>query len=114
MNTGSLFQAMSSRRVSNGFGTDDEVMMVRHLTRRVELLMLVCQAQWELLRDRTGLTEEELTAKVAEVDLRDGSEDGRIGTAVADCRSCGRTGNARREFCLYCGERMPRQEAFGL
>ncbi len=100
--------------MANGFSTDDEVMLVRNLERRVELLMVVCQAQWELLRDRTGLTEEELAAKITEVDARDGTADGRIGAAIADCPACGRKGNTRREFCLYCGERLPRAEPFAL
>lgn len=114
MRLSTVQRALSARSISTGCSSDDEVILVRNLERRVELLMVVCQAQWELLRERTGLTEEELAEKITEVDARDGREDGRIGRMIADCPACGRSGSTRRELCLYCGERLPRAEAFAL
>ena len=39
------------------------------LQRRLDRLALGCQALWELLRESTGITEEELATKILEVDL---------------------------------------------
>ena len=45
---------------------------VRSLEASVDHLALACQAMWELLRGQVGVTEEQLLAKMKEVDLRDG------------------------------------------
>jgi len=39
---------------------------------QLERLTLVCESMWQLLREKTSLTEEELSAKVTELDLEDG------------------------------------------
>jgi hypothetical protein len=70
---------------------------------RVDKLLLACTALWELLRDRTDLTEDDLLAKVQEVDLRDGQADGKITKTVKKCPACGRTMSPRHRQCLYCG-----------
>ncbi|MBN1555999.1 MAG: zinc-ribbon domain-containing protein [Phycisphaerae bacterium] len=77
---------------------------VRFLEDRLDKLLLVCSALWELLRDRTDLTEDDLLAKVQEVDLRDGQADGKITRTVKKCPKCGRTMSPRHKQCLYCGE----------
>src|SRR5882724_2349184 len=52
---------------------------VRDLEHALSRTTLACQALlWELLRARVGLTEDELLAKMTEVDLRDGTQDGRM------------------------------------
>ncbi|HEX9795129.1 MAG TPA: hypothetical protein VGC54_14190 [Planctomycetota bacterium] len=45
---------------------------------RLDQLSLVCRAMWEMLSEKTGMTEEALSARVEEVDLRDGVRDGRL------------------------------------
>jgi len=72
------------------------------LAESIERLALVTQAMWELLRDRTELTEAQLTDKVQEVDLRDGVADGRRGKAATTCPSCKRPNGSARLRCLYC------------
>jgi hypothetical protein len=74
----------------------------RWLEDRVDRLTLVCAAMWELVRDRTELTEADLLAKVEEVDLRDGQADGKI-KRVKRCPKCDRVMNPRHAKCLYCG-----------
>jgi ribosomal protein S27AE len=76
-----------------------------NLEDRLDKLLLACTALWELLRDRTDLTEDDLLAKVQEVDLRDGQADGKITKTVKKCPRCGRTMSPRHGECLYCGER---------
>jgi hypothetical protein len=114
MNSSTIRRALSPRSLSHGFALDDELILIRHLERRLDLLTVLCQAQWELLQEKTGLTEEDLAAKIDEVDRRDGAADGRMGTAISGCTSCGRPGNARRAVCLYCGAELPRSESFAV
>ena len=85
---------------------------MRFLDERVDKLVLACMAMWELLKDRTELTEEDLMAKVQEVDLRDGQADGKVSKTVAKCPKCGRTMSPRHKKCLYCGASKLKVGAF--
>ena len=76
---------------------------VRQLEDSIDRLVLVNAALWSLLKDRTGLTDAALTARVRDIDLRDGVEDGKITTTVQNCQKCGRTMAPRHKRCLYCG-----------
>jgi len=75
----------------------------------IDGLALSCVAMWELLSERVGVTEQELMAKIEEIDLRDGKLDGKIATVKRECSSCGRSNNAKRRNCLYCGTVLPRE-----
>lgn len=74
------------------------------LEARMEALALACQSMWELLRDRSKLTEEDLLEKMQEVDLRDGQADGRMSKEAAVCSYCDRKSPAKRKSCIYCGK----------
>lgn len=71
---------------------------------RIEKLMLATQAMWELLREHAGLSDEQLLAKMAEIDGRDGKIDEKIGAESIDCPHCGRKTSTRSGACLYCGK----------
>ena len=85
---------------------------VRHLTERLDRLLLVSMSLWELLKERTDLTEDDLLAKVREVDLRDGRADGKISKTVKKCPKCDRTMSPRLQKCLYCGAEDLDKQAF--
>lgn len=85
---------------------------IRHLRSQVDRLTLACQSLWELLRDSEHFTEEELKSKIAEVDLRDGAPDGKLGSTVLECPACGRNTNSRRQTCLWCGGPIEREHIF--
>ncbi len=85
---------------------------VSHIERRVERLALSCQAMWELLAERAGVTEEELQSRMEEIDLRDGAADGRMQAQVLVCPTCKRRVNSRRTICMYCTHPLPRPHAF--
>jgi hypothetical protein len=88
---------------------------VRQLEDSVARLELVNAALWSLLKDKTGLTDAALTARVRDIDLRDGVEDGKITTTVQNCQKCGRTMAPRHKRCLYCGgERLARSPFQGI
>jgi hypothetical protein len=79
---------------------------------QVERLTLACQAMWELLSQHAGVTEDQLYAKVLEIDARDGSLDGRIAHQAVDCPHCGRKTNTSRLRCLYCGKGVKPAHSF--
>ena len=74
---------------------------------------LVCQALWELVSERLGLTDEDLAKRVEEIDLRDGQADGKIDTRQLTCPQCGRPANSSRRTCVYCGAALDVPYAFG-
>ena len=85
---------------------------VRQLRSQVDRLTLACQSLWELLRDAGQFSEDELKSKIAEVDLRDGAPDGKLGSTVLTCPACGRNTNSRRQTCLWCGGPIEREHIF--
>ena len=102
----------NSRAVSAEHKADaaDRGMQLMHA--RLDALALVCQAQWELLREQTDLTDELLREKMQEVDLRDGKPDGRLRATTIACGNCSRPVNSRRGMCIYCGDDMVTEQVF--
>lgn len=99
---GRIQDAQQEARVA-GSKADAVVSEFARMHRRLDRLALASQAMWELLRDRAGITEEELKAKILEVDLRDGTTDGRMSTQITDCPKCGAKTNSKRATCVMCG-----------
>ncbi|WP_145212363.1 hypothetical protein [Planctomycetes bacterium TBK1r] len=85
---------------------------IARLEDKIESLALTCQALWEVARDHSGLSDEQLLAKVSEIDLRDGVADGKMGSGTDSCGKCGRTLSKRRMSCMYCGEQRVKQHPF--
>ena len=87
----------------------------RHIARleaKIDGLALVSQAMWELLRERTQLTENDIRAKVSEIDARDGRLDGRMLGTSLKCEGCGRDVHTRQQACMYCGAAVRREHVF--
>ncbi len=76
--------------------------------KNTERLYLVVQAMWELLKDKAGLTDADLDAKVQEIDMRDGRLDGQDSTQTAPqtCSECGRTILSGQSQCSWCGAQV--------
>ena len=85
---------------------------VDDLKRKADALTIACQALWEIVREQMGLSDEAIIRKMQEIDLRDGTPDGKITATIAECPSCRRTNNAARRNCLYCGGLLPLQHVF--
>lgn len=85
---------------------------VARIHRRLDRLTLSCQAMWELIRERTSITDAELEAKIVEVDLRDGIQDGKMSQQICVCQACGRNTNSRRQNCLMCGAVLVKEHLF--
>lgn len=75
------------------------------LDERVARLALICKALLELLQERTGVSEQDLAKKIAEIDLRDGRADGRMAPKAKPCPACGSMMSPRFNRCLFCGHR---------
>ena len=70
---------------------------------RLDKLTLACMAMWELVKEKTGLTEEDLMERVRQIDLSDGRLDGKIQKQIARCPKCDHVMSARHQKCMYCG-----------
>jgi hypothetical protein len=74
------------------------------LERDIERLRMICEAMWRILKDKLGVDDEELVARIAEIDLMDGEADGRKAPkGPAMCPKCNRPNSRRHDFCIYCG-----------
>jgi hypothetical protein len=71
--------------------------------RRIDQLTLICCAMWDLLREKTGLTEQDLIERVALWDAKDGTADGKLSRGPTKCAKCNRTVLPRHQKCMYCG-----------
>jgi hypothetical protein len=89
--------------------TSDEL---DRLQGEVDRLTLACAALWSLLKEQ-GLTDEQLAARMQELDLRDGAADGKLSPSVVVCKGCSRKSRPDRKTCMYCGAELPRGAAFG-
>ncbi len=79
---------------------DDKIMAME---KKIELLSLLGQAMFEILRDRVQVSEQEIMEKIEEIDLRDGIKDGKMGNGLLKCNKCNRGYNTKLDKCLYCG-----------
>jgi hypothetical protein len=84
------------------------------LEQRHEQLKLVTLALWALLRDQSGLKESELRRYVEQVDLLDGTRDGKASrkAETASCSGCSRTVMGTSKVCVYCGAPLRLQSMF--
>ncbi|MEM6468883.1 MAG: hypothetical protein AAF802_04890 [Planctomycetota bacterium] len=95
--------AQSAHSAADRARTETELLNVD-----IEKLYLITQALWTIMKEQHGYTDEELAAKVTELDLLDGKLDGKLERAPERplCSECGRKLMARRNICMYCGHRQ--------
>jgi hypothetical protein len=79
---------------------------------KIDTLVLIGRAMWELVRASNNLSEDDLLKKVTEVDLSDGTLDGKIITPPKKCSSCNRVMSKRHRRCIYCGAEERLDSAF--
>jgi hypothetical protein len=73
------------------------------IVRQLRKIALVNQALYELLKERTGINDEDLRRKVREIDLRDGIADGRRDASPLRCPKCRTAVTAGALSCPTCG-----------
>ncbi len=72
------------------------------LTDRLDRMTLVMEAMWSLLHEQ-GFTNDQLIARIEELDAADGAVDGRKITPAADCPECGAKVGRGIGHCQFCG-----------
>ena len=97
--------------VDKTIGLESDAGTLQH---RVEVMALANQALFEILRDRLGITEQEVIYRMAEIDASDGRKDGKMSAnaRVVTCRQCGRPVSTKRLRCIYCGEMVTEGHPF--
>jgi hypothetical protein len=76
---------------------------INELARHVRKLALVNQALYELLKERTGITDEDLRRRIEAIDRRDGAANAKLDAAPLKCPKCGGTVTAGALSCQSCG-----------
>jgi hypothetical protein len=111
-----LHQEMSIRRVRAEQGAAEEAQVARtgsvrdevwRLEDRLERLLLLTDALWELASERLGVTDADLAAKVREIDARSGAIDGHRPRLVRRCGACDAAVEHGRATCTFCGAEVP-------
>ena len=78
------------------------------LKKQHQQLRLMCQALWELLRERAKFEDVALTSKMYDIQERQKSAQKQ---QIA-CEGCGRDNAANRQKCLYCGAELEDYDPF--
>jgi hypothetical protein len=76
------------------------------LDRHVRKLALVSQALYEILKERTGITDEELRRKIDQIDMRDGALNGRVDQTPLKCPKCSVSVTPGALHCHGCGAKV--------
>lgn len=82
------------------------------LERRLDFLCMANMAMWEIIKENTSLTEEHLIEKMQDLDIADGSMDGKIERPLRRCSKCERVLPKRIQICQYCNTYNPFANAF--
>ena len=85
---------------------------IRRLESKINGLALVSQALWELVRENTELTEQDIESKIEEIDLRDDRKDGKMTGKPSKCNKCTRPVHTKQNSCMYCGEETGTSHVF--
>lgn len=73
---------------------------------RVDRLILVLDAMWSLLED-AGYSDEQLKARIEEIDSADGVADGKRTLRAVQCRACEAKVAPGLPSCQFCGTKLP-------
>ena len=79
---------------------------VLDVNERVDRLLLVVAALWSLLQD-TGLTDEDLAARIRQIDEADGVADGKMTLQATTCTNCGAALRANCRLASSAGRPSP-------
>lgn len=86
-------------------------MEIENLEMRIESLITVNEAMWQLICETTGLSDAHLAYRYKELDESDGRADGKKKVRATRC-SCGAMVNARLTTCQFCGGPAPERSTF--
>ena len=78
---------------------------------RLDRMTLVMEAMWSLMVEH-GLSNEDLTKRIEELDASDGAIDGRKVPTAAECPKCGAMVGRGAGHCQFCGHEMGEASPF--
>lgn len=84
---------------------------VRRFEDSIDRITLLNMALWSILKEKLGVSDDELLKRVEEIDLSDGKLDGKVRVQVTVCPHCNRQMSCKFLRCLYCGYTIPNQNA---
>jgi hypothetical protein len=79
---------------------------IMDLNERVDRLILVVDAMWSLLED-AGYTDEQLVERIEQIDLIDGTADGKRKAEATTCSNCEAKVAGGLSACQFCGTPVP-------
>jgi len=85
---------------------------IEDLSARIDRLVLLSAAMWSILED-TGATEEQLIARLEQIDAEDDVRDGKITAKPIQCTNCDTLIPAGLTACQYCGEPVRSGDSIG-
>lgn len=106
----SAAQAASFARSAGAADAMTSNLRMADVDERIDRLVLLVEAMWSLLRDQ-GFSDEDLAARLMELDGADGAVDGRRRQPPATCVGCGSKVAAGLTACQFCGQEMTTSEA---
>ncbi|MCP3988165.1 MAG: hypothetical protein GY724_03760 [Actinomycetia bacterium] len=84
---------------------------IDQLDARIDRLLLITEAVWQLLAEKTGLDGNDLAERIRHLDQLDGIEDGRRQPVASNC-DCGAKVNPKSDICQFCGVDAPKHSVF--
>lgn len=99
-----FYRMMRDAEPVSGAAQANQRVRVDQLEDRLDRALLACEALWTMLRDRLGISEEDLIERVNLLDLSDGQLDGKVRKPPVSCPRCQRTIASRFSKCMYCGQ----------
>ena len=85
---------------------------IEAIEKRIDFLCLANMALWDLLKENTSLTEAHLIERMQDLDIQDGSLDGKVDKPPRLCSKCERRLGNQIQVCQYCSTFNPYQNAF--
>ena len=79
---------------------------LRGLRKKVGQLQLVSRALCELVSEHTNIEIDAIIERIEEIDLRDGTANGKLVRPVVECPRCRRPVKTEQSKCLYCGAEL--------
>jgi len=108
-NGDSSTRRQAASAASDASAAKREVMELEHALNRMRL---ASAAVWELVKESTQLTEDDLINKMAVLDAKDGVADGQLTRHPRPCVQCKRTVPPKQKKCIYCGAEQPMTSVF--
>jgi hypothetical protein len=106
-------RAMDGQTSASSTGSGPSRSDFEMLQLKMARLTLLSEALWLILKEKHGMTDEELMAKIEEIDARDGVRDGRAAKEQPRlCPQCNRVLTKASPKCLYCGQEVA-MDVFG-